>query len=292
VAIAPAKREPTAASAPASGKKLSQRAFRRVCGVIYDHAKISLDQRKFELVESRLAKRLHLTGCDSYEAYLERYITPPSGSPDAGEFEQFVNCLSTNLTSFFREPGHFEHLAETFLVEHRRRHGQRVRGWCAGCSSGEEAYTLAMTLDQAMSARSDRLLLATDISTRVLSTATAGVYPIARCQGLSPQLRGQYFEPRVLSDGSPALAARSLLRDRIRFRHLNLMSRWPFGGPFDFIFCRNVMIYFDKPTQEALVRQFSAVLRPGGLLYTGHSESLTSVRHELQFVGASIYRKP
>ena len=284
-----------------TGPLLAERDYRFVADVIYRHAGIKLGDDKRELVRSRLAKRLRAVSLTDFGEYLKRHIQPAFAANNAlptGEAKHFVDALSTNLTSFFREKTHFDYLRNTFLpalIAQRAREGNRkIRAWCAACSTGEEAYTLAMTLLSVLpdGARGwDVKLLATDISTRVLSTATAGVYPMPRCSGIPSNLAGRFFEPRRMSDGSQALAAGSDLKSIIRFRHLNLMGDWPFTGPFDFIFCRNVMIYFDKPTQERLILRFHQMLPPGSLLFTGHSESLTGLRHPYAHIEASIYRR-
>ena len=288
-------------SSASDGPCLADRDYRLVADIIYRHAGIKLGDDKRELVRSRLAKRLRAVGMTDFGDYLKRHIQPAftSANPSpAGEAKHFVDALSTNLTSFFREKSHFDYLRNTFLpslIADRARHGdRRIRAWCAACSSGEEAYTLAMTLLSSVPDGGrgwDVKLLATDISTRVLATATAGVYPMARCSGIPSNLAGRFFEPRRMTDGSQALAAGRELKSIIRFRHLNLMGDWPFTGPFDFIFCRNVMIYFDKQTQERLVLRFHQMLPAGSLLFTGHSESLTGLRHPYTHVEASIYRK-
>lgn len=278
---------------------LSDRDFRRAVVLIYQHAGITLGDSKRELVRARLAKRLRATGCKSYGEYLDRWIDPATASRSdatAAEFTHFVDALSTNLTSFFREATHFTYLQDVYLpqrIAEGERTGRRtLRAWCAACSSGEEAYTLAMTLLESLPARGwDVKLLATDICTKVLSTAAAGVYPTERAAGIPRALAGKYFAPRRLPNGAAALAAVPELRSMIRFRHLNLIADWPFTGPFDFVFCRNVMIYFDKPTQERLVNRFHSVIAPGGLLFTGHSESLTGLKHPFSYTQATIYRK-
>ncbi|MGF1633704.1 MAG: CheR family methyltransferase [Phycisphaerae bacterium] len=265
--------------------------FKRISQVVYDHCGINLHDGKRQLVQARLAKRLRVTGRRDVGGYLEWVLQDPNGP----EFLNFIDSLSTNLTSFFRENQHFEYLKNKLLpdlIAKKNKSGRKqLRAWSAGCSSGEEPYTIAMTLCETSEMRGfDAKVLATDISTAVLAKAAAGVYDAERIEGIPPQLRGKYFDPRKTSGGR-AMAARPVLRDLISFRHLNLMERWPFTGPFDFIFCRNVMIYFDKPTQEKLVGRFHDCLAPGGILFTGHSESLTGVKHAFTFVQATIYQK-
>jgi chemotaxis protein methyltransferase CheR len=273
---------------------LSDRDFERVAKIIYAYAGITLSQDKRELVRSRIGKRLRAVGSPSYTAYLDQYIVS-AAETEAGrrseEFVHFVDALSTNLTSFFREPVHFEYLKNHVLpaLAATRR---PVRAWCCAASTGEEPYTMAMTMLEVLGPRSGAKLLATDISTRVLQTAVTGVYPEDRIRSLSPALRGKYFEPRRMPDGSVAAAAVPLMRDMITFRRLNLMESLPFAGPLDFAFCRNVMIYFDRPTRQQLVNRISQVLRIGGYLFTGHSESLAGQLHpNLTQVAPATYRR-
>jgi chemotaxis protein methyltransferase CheR len=271
---------------------LSERDFERISAVIHRHCGINLHDGKKELVRARIAKRLRLTGMKSFGQYVDFALADLNGA----EFTTLVDSLSTNLTSFFRENQHFAFLSDRFLPELiARKHKQNdnsIRAWSAGCSSGEEPYTIAMTLSEALgnAPRWDIRLLATDISTQVLAKATAGVYDKARVDSVPPALRGKYFAPRALN-GQTMLAVVPKLRGMITFKYLNLMDPWPFHGPFDFIFCRNVMIYFDKPTQARLVQRYHDVLAPGGILFTGHSESLTGINHQFRFVQATIYRK-
>ena len=274
---------------------IGDRDFRRLATAVYDHCGITMGENKRDLARSRLAKRLRVTGCETYGDYLDRVLSDPGSD----EFGEMIDVLSTNLTSFFRENDHFEYLAQTHLpsvVKNRTKDGtKRIRGWSAGCSSGEEPYTLSIVLRETLPGLGadrgwDVKLLATDISTRVLNKAQAGVYDLERVKTVSSALKAKYFEPRV-RDGEKYLAVSSTLRSMIVFNHLNLMQQWPFSGPFDFIFCRNVMIYFDKQTQEKLVERYFQILAPGGILFTGHSESLTGVKHRFGFVKPTIYQK-
>jgi chemotaxis protein methyltransferase CheR len=272
---------------------LSQREFERVAKFLYDHCGIHLTQAKMDLVKARLAKRLRVLSMDSYSSYIDLVTSDPDGA----ECYEFIDALSTNLTSFFRENSHFQYLASQLLPQIVRRNSstKRIRCWSAACSSGEEPYTLAIVLHETLSKLNalrgwDTKILATDISTRVLKKAQSGVYSMERVKTVEPALRGKYFEPRVLG-GEEHLAVSPVLRSMICFNRLNLMESWPFTGPFDFIFCRNVMIYFDKPTQEKLVGRYFDLLSPGGILFTGHSESLTGIKHKFELVQPTIYRK-
>ena len=269
---------------------VSPRDFRRITEVMHAHCGINLHDGKEELVQARLAKLLRSSNDGSVSEYLDRVLE----QRDSKDFANLVDSLSTNLTSFFRESNHFTYMTEKFLPElfarKRARNDDRIRGWSSACSSGEEPYTLAMVLLEAMEksgAAMDAKLLATDISHRVLKTAQEGVYDRRRVEPVPPALKAKYLLQRKdkQSEVGPAL------RRTITFAHLNLVKPWPFKGPFDFIFCRNVMIYFDKPTQQQLVNRFHEVLHPGGLLFTGHSESLTGISHPFRFVQATIYQK-
>lgn len=274
---------------------LTDREFQRISQMVYEHCGINLHEGKRELVRARMATRLRAGGFRSVGDYLEHVLADKTGS----EFTTLIDTVSTNLTSFFRESRHFDYLSQKFLpdlIESRQRDGQRrIRVWSAGCSSGEEPYTLAMTLLESVRdpAGWDIKILATDISTKVLKLAEAGHYGEERVRSVPQQIRGKYFAAdRKAAAGAPATyRVADHARKLISFRHLNLMAPWPFTGPFDFIFCRNVMIYFDKPTQEKLVNRYHDCLAKGGLLFTGHSESLTGIAHKFRYVEPTIYQK-
>jgi chemotaxis protein methyltransferase CheR len=301
-----------------AGPELSTRDFARLAGVVRRHCGINLHDGKRALVEARLGKLVRTGDYASPGDYLEHVLARPADPA----FARLIDALSTNLTSFFREPDHFDHLRRDVLPRLLARKAavgrRRVRAWSAGCSTGEEAYTLAMVLADAVDAFGaaaggtraadagagsadawDVKILATDISTRALAAAERGTYDAGRAAGIPPPLLARHFAaapatpaaPATQAGGPATVIAGPGLRRRIAFRRLNLMDPWPFRGPFDFVFCRNVMIYFDKPTQAALVDRFHQVLAPGGLLFTGHSESLTGVRHRFEFVRTTIYRK-
>jgi chemotaxis protein methyltransferase CheR len=268
--------------------------FERLRELVYEHCGINLHQGKQELVRARIAKQLRVGGYPSADSYLDSVMA----DPDSEAFRELIDSLSTNLTSFFRESTHFDFLSQTFLPDLLTRRaaqsGRRVRAWSAGCSTGEEPYSMAITLAEALGGRGggwDARILATDISRRVLQQAQEGIYSSGRVGTVPPQIRSRYFNP-TRQDGQTTYEVAPALRDLVRFNYLNLMEPWPFTGPFDFIFCRNVMIYFDKPTQQRLVNRFYEVLASGGLLFTGHSESLTGVSHPFRYVQPTIYAKP
>jgi len=272
---------------------LSDEEFQSISDLVHKHCGINLHQGKKELVRARLAKRLRVGGFSTVREYMEHVMADKSGK----EFTTLIDSLSTNLTSFFRENTHFEYLGQTFLpalFARKAKHGARtVRGWSSACSSGEEPYSLAITLLEACPDPKgwDMRILATDISTRVLEMAQTGIYDRKRIEPVPPGLKQKYLGQVRMSGVEQAYQVTPALRELIRFRHFNLMTAFPFQGPFDFIFCRNVMIYFDKPTQQSLVNRFHDVLEPGGLLFTGHSESLTGISHRFKYVQPTIYAK-
>ena len=243
--------------------------YRSIRDRVYDLSGISLGDRKVDLVYSRLSKRLRAHGLTSFSSYLA-LLDSPGGGP---EVEHMLNALTTNLTSFFREPHHFDHLGTVALESALSRQtsaDRRLRLWSTACSTGEEPYSIAMTLLDSKTdlAGVDMRILATDLNTDVLRQAAAGRYSatiMAKC----PASARQHFS----LDHDGAGQARASLRDLISFRHLNLLYPWPMKGLFDVVFCRNVLIYFDSETKQRLVNRFVDILKPGGWLYLGHSES-------------------
>ncbi len=272
--------------------ELTERDFRNFSELIYEKCGINLHQGKRELLKARLAKVLRKSSFDSVTEYYHYLMNDTSG--DA--FIPLLDVISTNLTAFLREPRHFEFLGDTVVPELFGDSGQNGSGdiqvWCAGCSSGEEAYSIAMTLLEALPQprHRDLHILATDISTRMLSTADRGVYDASRMEKVPYPLRRQYFQKGV-NRWSGYYRVKPPVRARIRFQRLNFIEPFSFPKPFDVVFCRNVMIYFDKTTQEDLVNRFYQVLKSPGYLFIGHSESLTGVRHRFRYVRPSVYRK-
>ncbi len=266
--------------------------------LIYKKVGISLADGKRNLVQSRLRKRLAHHQLSSYQAYYDLLINTPETDC---EWTDFINCVTTNKTDFYREAHHFKFVAEQFIPEVTARAktamgSPRIRVWHAGCSSGEEPYTLAITLQEALQGRGtwDVKQLASDIDTQVLAHAEAGVYDLDRVAPIPQPLLSKYFL-RGTGPNSGRVRAKSILRDQIAFRQINLLnSPWPFSAKtqFDIIFCRNVVIYFDKPTQLRLVDRFTQVLRPGGYLFLGHSESLLGISDAFESLGRTIFRLP
>ncbi len=271
---------------------LSETDFRKISDLVYEHCGINLHEGKKELVRARLAKRLREGRFRTFAEYIQHVLNDQTGQ----EFSALVDSLSTNLTKFFRENQHFEYVRTQLLpgiIASKQRSGvSRIRAWSAGCSSGEEPYSIAITLLEGIQGKGrwDVKVLATDVSTRILERAKKGIYEQNRIDPIPLPLRNRYLTRR--REGTKEMyEVGPALRERIIFRYLNLMQDWPIKGPLDFIFCRNVMIYFDKPTQERLVNRFYDLLGPGGVLFTGHSESLTGIEHAFKYVQPTIYLK-
>lgn len=272
---------------------LSDHDYKKVTEIVHDLAGIHLHEGKHELVVARLRKRICQLGMKSVGEYL-KYVR---GEHTQSELVTMLDALSTNLTAFWREPDHFDYLVKVTLprlVERARRTGDwKIRVWSAGCSSGEEPYGLAMLMLHHLerSERCDLKILATDLSTKMLGIARNGAYSSERVKPIPPEIRHQYIEEIKTSYGTQ-FSVRSEVASHVTFARLNLMESWPMKGPMDFIFCRNVMIYFDKPIRTRLVARFHDLLRTGGTLFVGHSESLTGVLHALRYVRPTIYEKP
>ena len=263
---------------------LSLETFQALRNLLHSHSGIALAPHKLTMVQSRLAKRLRILGLPDYEAYLEKV-----SDPDSDEWAEFINALTTNLTSFFREGHHFSRLVELLEAQGVPR---QLRVWSAGCSTGEEPYTLAMTLAKAFGKSATIQILATDLDTAVLETAARGVYPLARIEGLTDDWKRFAFL-RGTGAQQGQVRVRPEIRSLVSFQQMNLRdASWPLeGGPFQAIFCRNVMIYFDKPTQRSLLKRYRALLQPKGLLFVGHSEALLDNSLGFQSLGQTIYRR-
>ncbi len=264
---------------------LTESDFGRIRKLIHQRAGISLAAHKTEMVYSRLAKRLRLWGKHRFRDYLAML----EADADHTEWEHFTNALTTNLTSFFREAHHFPLLA-AHAQAHARTQTAPLRVWSCAASTGEEPYSIAITLAEAMGSRARAArILATDIDTRALAVADAGIYPMGHVGKLSPERLKRFF---LKGSGSRAGMARvhDSLREMIDFQALNLLSpHWDTGGPFDVIFCRNLMIYFDKPTQRQILERFVGLLKPNGLLFAGHSENFTYITPAFRLRGHTVY---
>ena len=269
---------------------MSDAEFNRIRAVIKELTGINMSEAKRQLVYRRLGARLKATRISTFEGYLAHL---KSGDPV--ELEQFTNAVTTNLTSFFREKHHFDFLAKTIIPELVRKKGngtRRLRIWSAGCSTGEEPYSIAITLKEALKdlARWDAKVLCTDLDSDVLNTCRAGIYSQQRVEKIPEgQLRRWFKSSR--KPGEDIVTVNPRLQDLLTFKQLNLMHDWPMRGRFDVIFCRNVIIYFDKPTQRVLIDRYAEIIEDGGYLILGHSESLFNVSDRFKLLGNTIYRK-
>jgi len=267
---------------------LTDEEFKSFKDLIYNKCGICLHEGKKELVRARLNKRLRQTGIKSFSEYY-RYLTHED---NGNELVVMLDAISTNKTSFFREIKHFDFLKEKVFPRYASgEYGRRLRFWSAACSSGEEPYTLAISLlEHFGSSNFDIKILATDISTKVLGEAQRGVYTSDKIEDIpNPLIRTYFQQGRGRQQGF--YRVKPNLRDLISFKRFNLMDKFPFNTVFQFIFCRNVMIYFDKKTQERLVNKFHQCIIPGGYLMIGHSESLTGVNHPFKYIQPSVYQK-
>lgn len=268
---------------------LKPHEFDRLAALVRGYCGINLHDGKKELVRARLGRRIAGKGFTSFAQYF-RHVQSAEG---AEEFVAMIDALSTNVTHFFREEPHFRTLARILaeMAGERGRGPCRLRLWSAACSSGEEPYSMAITALEALRGlRADVRILATDISTRVLEKAEAGLYEPERLKGVPPERAARFFEP-VRSAGGLRYRVRPEARELVVFRRFNLMEPFPAIGPIDVVFCRNVMIYFDRATVQDLLAKFRAVLSPGGYLFVGHSESLHGAQDRFRFVEPAVYRK-
>jgi chemotaxis protein methyltransferase CheR len=258
--------------------------FKFLSQLAYEHAGIVLSEAKRNLVYGRLSRRLRILKLNTFREYRE-YI-----SGQDAEVQNFINSISTNHTKLFRESHHFDHFrAHVVKPLAQNAQSQRLRIWSAGCSSGEEPYTIAAVIARDVSnlGRHDVRLLATDIDTDILTKAARGEFSVNAVEDVPKE----YEEFFPLTESQNTVMVPEQLRSMIAFRQLNLLGPWPFKGLFDVIFCRNVMIYFDAPTKQALVERFTKQLKPGGWLYIGHSESLYGSHPGIKLMGRTIYRR-
>jgi chemotaxis protein methyltransferase CheR len=266
---------------------LSTNDFNTIAKIIHDEAGIALGDNKGHLVYSRLAKRLRVLGLRSFEDYCELVMSSEGGI----ERQAMIAALTTNVTRFFREPHHFEHLKTSVLppLLQKAKQGGRVRLWSAASSSGQEPYSIGMTVLSLMpdAARYDVKILASDIDPNILREGEEAVYPEAAMESVPPALRARWF-----TNAGPGLArANDDLRALVTFRKLNLIGNWPMQGLFHAIFCRNVAIYFDADTQAKVWGRIAPLLEPGGVLYIGHSERISGVAEQmLRSDGVTTYR--
>ncbi|TCP08904.1 CheR family methyltransferase [Caldimonas thermodepolymerans] len=260
--------------------------FERVRQLIHQRAGISLHAGKQAMVYSRLSRRLRETGHRSFADYLH-WLEEGAGAQAEAEWQEFVNCLTTNLTAFFREEHHFRLLAEELR---RRGPHHPIHIWCNAASTGEEPYSIAMTVVDTLGHDAPVRILASDIDTRVLATASRGIYE-AESRGLTPELLKRHFL-RGTGRNTGRIRVKPELARLVEFRTFNLTSPvWSLGSRFDFVFCRNVMIYFDAPTQRRVLERIHAVMEPQGLLFVGHSENFTDARQLFRLRGKTVYQR-
>ena len=267
----------------------TDRDFEKIRETVKQHTGISLSDAKRNMVYGRLSRRLRQLNITKFQDYLD-LISDESHD----ELGHFINAITTNLTSFFREEHHFEYLKKTIipkLIQDNAR-TRKIRIWSAGCSTGEEPYSIAIALKEALSNESgwDVRILATDLDTNVVAHAKNGVYRQERIEGISDSRRRRWFR-KGRGEQSESVRVASELQDMITFKNLNLMGDWPMKGPFDVIFCRNVVIYFDKDTQRWLFDRYADMLRPDGHIFLGHSESLFKVSTRFKLIGNTMYQR-
>ena len=257
--------------------------------LVKEHTGIHLTEQKRELVYGRISRRLRALDLNNFRDY-RGLLSDANGS----EMVEFCNAITTNLTSFFRESHHFDYMRDQILAPRIAdpRASRRVRIWCAGCSSGEEPYSLAMTIRETIpdAGRWDIRILATDLDSEVLAKGERGLYAADRVRDMSPTRVARFFR-ETRHNGNPAYEVTPDLRQLISFKQLNLMTPFPMKGPLDAIFCRNVVIYFDKDTQRGLFARMSRLQLPGSILFLGHSESMFKVSTDYSLIGKTIYRR-
>jgi len=260
---------------------LSDAHFRRICQLIYQRAGIVLAEHKRDMVYNRLVRRLRTLGLDDFG----RYLSMLEANQNSAEWQAFVNSLTTNLTAFFREAHHFP-----VLAEHARKHSGEYRVWSAAASTGEEPYSIAITLADTLGIAPGRFkVFGSDIDTEVLAKAQNGIYRQEELKTLSPQQLQRYFM-RGTGPHEGLVRVRSELGNAVEFAALNLLDKqYNVPGPFDAIFCRNVMIYFDKGTQQEILKRFVPLLKPGGLLFAGHSENFSNLSRDFWLRGQTVY---
>ncbi len=271
-------------------RQLTDVQFQKFSALVYEKAGIYLKPEKKELLNARLGKRLRALGIDSFKEYYEYLMRDASGD----ELVQMIDVVSTNFTSFFRENSHFDLLVSRVLPEITAsdRRQREIRLWSSACSSGEEPYTMAMVVADFLEQHPgwNFRLTATDISTKVLAQAHRGVYPDDRIAKVPPLFLKRYFQKGV-GNSAGYVKVKETLRRCVTFSRFNLMHDFPWREELDVIFCRNVMIYFNRETQQQLVAKFHRALVPGGYLFIGHSESITSLKHGFTQVDATAYQK-
>ncbi|MCK4466834.1 MAG: protein-glutamate O-methyltransferase CheR [Desulfobacterales bacterium] len=271
---------------------LKDSEFNKFSRYVYDTCGINLHGGKKELLKARLGKILRQKGFRSFRQYYDHVVNDKTGH----ELILLLDSISTNLTYFFRESEHFDFLRNKALPEIMKRENASknncLKLWSAGCSSGEEPYSIAMTISEALNNRGkwQIKIMATDLSTSVLSRASAGIYEKKKIEKIPYELRKRYFQ-KGDNRWNGYFRVKKEVKKKISFQRLNFMEEFHFGEPFDVIFCRNVMIYFDNPTKEVLVGKFFHNLADGGYFLIGHAESLTGIKHSFKYIQPSVYKK-
>ena len=262
----------------------TDRDFKDIANLVYNACGIVLGDHKREMVYSRLARRIRALKLNDFKAYLAYLDTHKDQ-----EFDAFINAITTNLTSFFREFHHFEFIKSELVPSllKSNKDTKRVRIWSAGCSTGEEPYSLAMTLNNAFPSNWDVKILATDLDSNVLEKAQKGVYTAANVNGLDDFHLKRWF---LKSKDGEHYKVKDKLRECISFKRLNLLQDWPMKGPFDLILCRNVVIYFDKETKDHLFKRYANILSDHGYLFLGHSESMGKEHSNYKNLGKTMYQ--
>jgi len=274
-----------------AGPLLGNAEFEYLRSFVLEHCGIALGEHKHQLVQGRLQRRLRALKLPGFASYCELLRSDPYS-----ELGELASAISTNVTSFFREVHHYDLLVNELLPRwllEKRREGDRLRIWSAGCSTGEEPYALAMVLAEAIEqagSKVDAKILATDLSPQALETARKGVYPVDRLAGISAE-RCRRWMLRGEGEYEGLACVHPRLRELVTIEPLNLLHPWPMRGPFDAIFCRNVVIYFDQPTKQRLFRRYADLLPTGGYLFLGHSESLHGVNDQFELIGRTVHRK-
>lgn len=271
--------------------ELKDSEYEKISRLVYEQCGINLHDGKKQLVKARLGKRLREGNFKSFGDY-HRYVTTEEGTD---ELISMIDALSTNLTFFFREESHFKKLSHIISMSSKESKKERMTKkldiWSAGCSTGEEPYSIAMTILEAQAVfPQDICILGTDISTRVLRTANQGIFDKERLKNVPTPLLKKYFQ-KGYGKSEGQFRIKQQVRDMVHFSRFNLMDDPPYSSRFDIVFCRNVMIYFDKKTQGTLVKRFHDCLHQGGYLFIGHSESLTGLSHTLEYIEPGVYRR-
>lgn len=271
--------------------KFEKSDFEFVAAVLYERSGIVLHAGKESMVYGRLSRRLRALQMNSFKEYCS-FLKTPAGDD---EFYLFLNALTTNLTKFFRESHHFDHLRDVFfpekLAREKNNSKKRLRMWSAAASSGEEPYSIAMVTANALanSRGWDAKILATDIDTNMIDRCKSGIYGVDRIETVPNVYRKKFVKSMKSSEDNVEMS--DTLKQLLVFKNLNLLAKWPVSGPFDVIFCRNVAIYFDRPTQKVMFERFADLLDPNGYLYIGHSENLFNITDRFKPLGNTIYQK-